>query len=117
VNTEEKLLFNELRDIIKNIFIESPENQILRKEMEKEREFQVVNQKKLITAKICPICGGKLFENGYIHVSGGGAVAISGISSYHEKYNIRSEDLVQICSSCGFVLLFANFETQHRIEK
>lgn len=84
------------------------------KEINEIRE-KIENQRKIIDTKTCPICGGASFDNGYIEVSGSHAVAVSDISTYHSGYNIRYDDLVHVCTTCGYVLLFADFKTHKRI--
>lgn len=64
-----------------------------------------------------PICGGKSFERAYIPVNGSYAVAVSGVTTYHDGYNMQYEDLVHVCTACGYVFLFADFETQQQILK
>lgn len=106
-------MLKKIMDTFKNFFTETEEEQFKRVEKEKK----IANQNMIIDTKICPICGGKSFDKGYIHVSGEGAVAVSGISTYHDGYNMRYDDLVHICSNCGYVLLFANFNHPKKIIK
>lgn len=65
---------------------------------------------------VFPVCSGKFFDKGCIQVSGTHAVSVSDISTYYDGYNMQYEDLVHVCSTCGYVLLFANFESQKKIQ-
>lgn len=106
-------MFDNLKAIVKNAFTETEQERLARE----ERENKINTQKTIIEKINCPICNGKSFDKGYIRVSGTYAVAVEGISTYHDSYNSKYEDLVRVCTTCGYVLLFADFKTQEKIRK
>lgn len=104
-------MLKKIKDIVKAFFTESEEERIIRE----EREAKISKRTAVIESKTCPICGGKSFDKGYIHVSGESTV--SGISTCHDDYNMRYDNLVHICSTCGYVLLFVDMNFQKKIMK
>lgn len=92
---------------------EETEEQKLKRETENKL---IDNQSNIISNMKCPICGYTKFDEGYISVSGSGAVAISKINTYHDDYNKEYENKVLVCNNCGYVLVFADFKTKKVIK-
>lgn len=59
-------MLKKIKEIIKDTFTETEQGRLIRE----ERETKITNQKSIIETMICPVCGGKSFDKGYIHVSG-----------------------------------------------
>ena len=62
----------------------------------------------------CNICGNTEFDKGYISNSGPYGGAISHITTYHNGYNEEHKEKIMVCSNCGYVLIFADFQTKQR---
>lgn len=104
-------MLNKLIQEVKSSFEETQEEKVCRELKEKN----IKSQENIISNIKCPICNGNSFHRGFIASTGGSASGIVNmVTTYHNGYIMECESKILVCDMCGYVIQFADFNTQSK---
>jgi len=99
-------LFKNTKDTAKD---EEAEKQIIAKS---KIDNLIKNQINFIDNMKCPICGNTEFNEGYISNNRPPGGRMYHIFTYHNGHNEEHKSKIIVCSTCGHVQIFADFQTK-----